>query len=144
MREGLNVEAFMPTENALYFTSHTTPGQVWLWRDDAWLPKCETEPMHWVSPWMDFGCGSSTKGGFALYVTVECEHPCRITFSVETEKKLKRKTVTFLPGAEGRKPRQKRIPFGGYGKGLRIHIDSDGDVPWRMIGGMVVEAEPED
>ncbi len=63
---------------------------------------------------------------------------------METEKKLKRKTVTFLPGAEGRKPRQKRIPFGGNGKGLRIHIDSDGDVPWRMIGGMVVEAEPED
>lgn len=138
LREGLNVEAFMPTETALYYTSHSTPGMVWMWNDNPWIDKKETEEMHWVSPWMDFNFKSKTKGSFTVYVTVECEQECRITFSVETEKKKKAKTVTFLPPAEGKKAKQKRMQFGGNGRRFRLHIDSESETPWRIIGGIMM------
>lgn len=53
LRRNIEVEAFLPTEDALYFTSASTPGRVWRWRGEETDAPCER--MRWVTPWVDLG-----------------------------------------------------------------------------------------
>ena len=137
LREGVRVEAFLPTEEALYYTSTTTPGRLWRWEEDG-----ETAcPIHWSTGWQDFGHKNMTKGGWTVYLTVECEAEVRLQVSIQTEKKLKTKTVVFDAPTEGKLAKQKRMVFGGNGRRFRLMIDSESTTPWRLIGGMQIEAE---
>ena len=139
LREDVKVESFCPTENALFFTSATTPGQIWTWADDSWGGTAQ--PMRWVGPWQDFGYKNVAKGSFTWYLTVECEEPVELTLGIQTEKKTKLKVLTFSPPAKGQLAKQRRVVFGGNGRRFRVLIESDGTVPWRLIGGMQIEAE---
>ena len=82
-----------------------------------------------------------TKGSFTVYLTVECNESVELTLSVQTEKKLKSKVVAFSPPAKGQGPKQRRVVFGGNGRRFRVLIESNGSTPWRLIGGMQIEAE---
>lgn len=137
LREGIRVEAFLPTEDALFYTSTTTPGRLWRWVDDG----DNACAMHWVTGWQDFGYKNLTKGGWAVYLTVECDSETTLNLSIQTEKKTKTKAVVFEPPAEGRYARQKLVRFGGNGRRFRLAIDSAGGVPWKLIGGIQIEAE---
>ena len=141
LREGVEVEAFLPSEDALYYTSASTPGYVWLWREDCLDDGKAAEPLRWVSPWQDFGYKNVAKGGFQVYVNVECALACELRIGIQTEKKLKMKSVVFQPSTDGQFSKQKRIAFGGNGRRFRIVIESEGSVPWRIVGGLQVEAE---
>lgn len=137
VRDGVRVEAFLPTEDALYYTSTTTPGRLWRWVDEG-----ETAaPMRWISGWQDFGYKNMAKGGWTVYLTVECEAEVKLDISIQTEKKLKTKQIVFDAPAEGKGVKQKRMVFGGNGRRFRVIIESEGTTPWRMIGGLQIEAE---
>lgn len=148
LRDDLSVESFLPTEDKLYFTSATTPGQYWTWRDDSWECNAPTQAeVKWVTPWNDLNYKHYQKGGFEVYLTCEPKTTTvTMTVSLQTEKKTKTKRVSFLPLTEeqlykGKTTRQKRIHFGGTGRRFRVIISAEGQPPWRLIGGMMVKAE---
>ena len=99
------------------------------------------QPMRWVSPWLDLGLKHMTKSGFKVYLTVECKQAAELLLSVETEKKKKTKRIVFQPSLKGSHARQKRVSFGGSGRRFRLHIESEGTVPWCISGGMQAESE---
>jgi hypothetical protein len=134
------VEAFLPTEDRLYYTSATTPGRVWLWEEDS-MQTGAAVPMRWVSGWQDFSHQNMTKSGFSVYLTVECLREARLSISIQTEKKTKQKTVSFVPPADGKGAKHRMIRFGGSGRRFRVILESSGDAPWRLIGGMQIEIE---
>ena len=35
LRKDVSVEAFLTTDDDIYFTSSTTPGQIWKWRENS-------------------------------------------------------------------------------------------------------------
>lgn len=141
LREDVQAETFLPTENALYFTSATFPGRLYRWRENCLEDGGTAQPMRWASPWMDFGYKNMAKGSFTIYITAECTEPVTLGVSVQTEKKCKEKTLTVTPPLEGQQPKQKRMVFGGNGRRFRLILKSDGSVPWRLLGGLQVEAE---
>ena len=101
----------------------------------------EAQPMRWVSPWFDLSYKNMTKGGFTVYLTIECERAVTLNVSIQTEKKTKVKTVTFMPPASGRMAKQRRLTFGGNGRRFRFMLESEGTEPWRLTGGIQIEAE---
>lgn len=137
VRYGINVEAFLPAEDALYYTSATTPGRVWKWEEDG-NTVC---PMRWVGGWQDFGYKNMTKGGWNVYMTVDCQQETTISITIQTEKKSKTKTLTFPAVEGGKEAKQKRVSFGGNGRRFRIILESETTSPWKMIGGLQIEAE---
>lgn len=140
LRTDISVESFLSTPDALYFTSSETPGRVSLWAEDSWKEGSAC-PMRWVSGWQDFGYKNMTKGSFTVYLTVECEEPVELNLGIQTEKKLKSKVVSFSPPAEGNASKHRRVVFGGNGRRFRVLIESNGTAPWRIVGGMQIEAE---
>lgn len=139
VRDDLAVESFLATEDALYFTSAATPGQVWLWTEDAWESGMAASDVKWVSPWNDMSFKSYTKGGFEFYFTPETQsESTTITVSIETEKKLKTKSYTF--GIRD-KARTKRLHFSGRGRRFRVILESHDASVWRIIGGVHIIAE---
>lgn len=141
LRRDVQVESFLPTENALYFTSATTPGRVWLWQDDCWQKGCMAQPMRWVGPWCDLGRKDVHKGGFTVYITVENHQAMQLRLSIQTDRKIKTKTLTFPALPAGAESRQKSVRFGGGGRRFRLKIASDGSAPWRLVGGVQIQAE---
>lgn len=137
LRTGVRVEAFLPTEDALYYTSTTTPGQLWLWRDEGG----KACPMRWVSGWQDFGYKNTAKSGWEAYLTVECDAEVELSLTIQTEKKAKTKTILFEPPPEGRYAKQRRVRFGGNGRRFRVIVESAGSTPWKIIGGLQIETE---
>lgn len=137
LRTGVKVEAFLSTEDALYYTSSTTPGRLWKWLDEGTIAM----PMRWVSGWQDFGHKNMAKGGWTLYLTAECKEDVTLSISIQTEKKLKTKQITFHPPSEWKLEKQRRIVFGGNGRRFRLIIESDSETMWKLIGGLQIEAE---
>lgn len=140
LRGDVSVEAFLPTETELYFTSASTPGRLWRWREDAWEAG-QAAGMRWVGPWCDLGMKNVKKGGFTVYLTVECRAQTTLTLTMETERKAKVKTLRFSPPPKGRASAQRRVRFGGGGRRFRLTIASSDGVPWRLIGGVQIEAD---
>lgn len=141
LRMDTPVESFLPTETDLFFTSSTAPGHLYIWQEDSWETKKEALPMQWVTPWFDFGYKNVQKGSFAVFFTAECAEEAELTIGIQTEKKLKKKTVVILPPDIGKQAKQKRLVFGGNGRRFRVLIESNGKVPWRFLGGMQLEIE---
>lgn len=140
LRENVDVETFLPAEDALFFTSAKAPGVLWKWQEDC-MTAGSAAPMRWVSAWHDLGYHNMVKGSFSVYLTVECAEQTVLSVGVETEKKCKMKKLTFAPSSPGRHARQRKIAFGGSGRRFRLVIESHGKIPWRLLGGVQVEAE---
>lgn len=140
LRTDVCVETFLPTDDAMYFTSATTPGRLWKFHDDC-METGNALPMRWQSGWQDLSYKNMTKGSFTVYLTVDCKEDVELKLSIQTEKKTKTKTLTFSPPGNGREAKQRRVVFGGNGRRFRYSIESDGNKPWRIIGGLQIEAE---
>lgn len=145
MRDDVQVEQFLGTEDHLYFTSATTPGRVWRWVEDSWVSGQATPAAtQWVSPWTDMGAKNVQKGGFDIYLLCEVQNaPVDLRVTIQTEKRQKTKTYTVQPiDGSGRGHRQKKIHFGGTGRRFRVKIDTAaGCPPWRIISGLMLLAE---
>ncbi len=145
LRDDLQVEAFLPTEDRLYFTSAVTPGRVSIWQRDSWSTGLATAAAtRWVSPWTDFGRKDIRKGGFEVYLLCEVQRrPVQLRVSIQTEKKLKTKQYTVQPVTTiHQEQKQKRLHFGGAGRRFRLIVESPAGSPvWRLIAGILVVAE---
>ena len=142
------IESMMATDEALYATSSTLPGKILIINYDSWeTGECTDRPTRWETPWMDFGRKTIAKGGYEIYFNPEVKgYPVTFRFSIETEKKVKSKTVT-VP-ASTFKAKQKRVRFGGTSRRFRLIIETLPGHPgsmWRLTGGiqMVVETDPD-
>lgn len=148
LREDVSVEAFLAAGDALYFTSTTTPGQVWKWREDSWAHTPTAAAARWVSPWSDLGSKNAVKGGFDLFLLAEVKDaPATLQISIQTEKKIKTKVYTIQPLtaqdlAGNRSAKQKRLHFGGAGRRFRIIVECPANTPaWRLVSGVTVISE---
>lgn len=104
-------------------------------------------PIHtvWQSPWTDLGHKESLKSAFRVYTLVEdtgnsdTERPTEsISFSVETERKIKTKMLNGqFPKAKKKKTLSKAIS--NRGRQFRWKIEAD--VPWRISTGIQIETE---
>ena len=146
------IESFLATSDRLYATSSSLPGKVMMIQYDSWLTgRARGSATRWVTPWMDFGYKKIQKGGFDLYFLGEVQDdPVTISFSVQTEKKIKTKKYTIQPLSRidrmnNKNHRQKKLHFGGTGRRFRLIIETANGVtaPWRLIGGvhMIVETD---
>ena len=151
---GIYIESFLATEDFLLATSSTLPGQVMKLNWDSWeTGTASGQAVRWVTPWMDFNSRKVQKGGFDLYFTPEVQsQPVTLTFSIQTEKKIKTKKYTVQPltsveRLNNKNYKQKKLHFGGTGRRFRLIIESPAGstAPWRLIGGiqMVVETDPD-
>lgn len=146
-RDDVKVQAFLPGEHALYYTSNTTPGQVWKWRENSWdIGECTTAPAKWVSPWNELGYKQIEKGPFDVYLLCEVkDQPVWLTFSIQTEKKTMSKRFPIFPVTDPeRQAKQKKIHFPGFCRRFRIIIETDeNSPPWRLVNGIMVVPEIE-
>ena len=133
VREGVSVESFLSTGDALYFTSAQTPGRLWLWQEDEDGP---VQPMRWQSPWLNLGMTSSVKSDACLYLTAEAPEPVVLRVGLETENRRRMKTVR-LQGT-------RRIRFPGFGRKMRFFIESDAGASYRLTGGAEITLENEE
>ena len=140
LRRDVDVETFLPTEDALYFTSAQRPGCLYRWQEDS-TETGRAVPMRWVSPWFDLGSKHAVKSGFVIYLAAQCAEPAVLGVGVETEKRLRLKQVSFAPARKDGAARQKRVAFGGCGRRFRLILESKGTVPWLLTGGLQAEAE---
>jgi hypothetical protein len=144
LRTDVTVEAFLPTENALYFTSSTTPGYVWRWEEDSWETGGSTEAAClWETPWNDLGAKHIQKGGFDVYLLGEVKtRPVTLTLTLQTEKKSKTKQYTIMPSAGTKSAKQKRLHFGGAGRRFKLRISAPvNSAPWRLVSGLQIISE---
>lgn len=139
LRTGLAVEAWLPTDSGLFFTTVSEPGCIALWGEDVWTSGTAATPCQWVSPWIDLGRKDIRKGGWQVYFTVESKAAGTLKISLETEKKLKSKTYSF--SALSGHAKQKALSFGGSGRRFRLIIESTGTAAWRLVGGIQIVAE---
>jgi hypothetical protein len=61
LRDGISVEALLPTTNHLFFSSAETPGALWEMYNDAWTQGAHQGVCEWVTPWNDMGYKNMTK-----------------------------------------------------------------------------------
>lgn len=142
LHEGVYVADFLPTEDALFFTDAAAPSYIRRWVEDVWLDEGAVAlPCRWVGPWLDLGKKHIRYGGWKVYVTVESRKPVDLRVTIRTEKKGKTKVYRAMPPAAGRGPKMKALQFGGSGRRFRLELESVGNVPWRMIGGVQVDVE---
>lgn len=147
-RTDVSVEAWLETDDGLFFTSATTPGKLYQWQDDSWETGNATgAATRWVGQWNDLGNKQIVKGSHEMYLLCEVKDaPVTLKISIQTEKKVKTKTYTVQPitGITQKLAKQKRIHFGGTGRRFRVIIETEAtNAPecWRILGGIQLVTE---
>lgn len=149
LRTDLMVESWLGGENNLYFTSSTTPGYMWEYKEDAWLTgEASTAATKWVTPWNNLNYQDMRKGPFRIYLTPEVQtDPVDLTITLDTDNKRREKTVRIHPMLEieqyyhkEHKPICVHIPGGG--KRFRLTVSTPENSPvWRLRGGIMTVAD---
>ena len=146
IRDDVYVESFLGMDDELLFTSSTTPGRVWRWREDSWKTGASTnEAIAWVTPWTDAGAKDIAKNGFDVYLLCEVKtEPVTLWVSIQTETKVKSRNFTVKPLSEAeiaanKWHKQKCLHFSGACRRFRLIIETQKrTAPWRLIGGVVI------
>ena len=138
LRTELSVESFLPTQDALYFTSAHTPGRIWRWQEDS-MKTGSACSMRWVTGWQDLGRSNVTKCRFRLLLTAECRREAPVRLTLETENRASVRHITLRPGEK-----QRRIGFRVFGRRFRLIVESDGPQPWQLTGGMQLNMDLEE
>jgi hypothetical protein len=133
----ISVESLLSTEDRLYFTSSSTPGQVYVW--DGGKTAC---PLEWQSPWFTLGRADARKENFQFRFTFDVTQDTEITLTVETERDAYKRTFTVKPPYPGRLgPKLVLIPIACSGRRFRFNIQANGGEMWRMVGGMSIQCD---
>lgn len=149
LRTDLKVESWLGGENNLYFTSSTTPGFMWEYKEDAWLTgEASTAATKWVTPWNNLNYQDMRKGPFRIYLTPEVQtDPVDLTITLDTDNKRREKTVRIHPLLEveqyyHREAKPICINIPGGGKRFRLIISTPENSPvWRICGGIMTVAD---
>lgn len=142
LRDDLHVEAWLPTDDALYFTSSTTPGRMWAYVVDSWKSGVPTsQGSTWVSPWCDLSYKRYTKGGFTAYMTLEqLDRPVTLEMTVQTERGEKTKQI--VPKIRNGEAQQITARFNLKGRRFRWKLSAPINTPcWRIKGGILIVAD---
>lgn len=102
---------------------------------------CAAAAMRWIGPWCDAGLPNAVKGGFAVYLSAECQKQTQLTLTIQTERGSRTKQIRCIPAADGRQPRPVRVPIGIRGRRFRLKLESEEDKPWQLVGGLRIEAD---
>lgn len=134
------VSAWLPTDDALYFTSPTAPSLAYTWGDNSWTGAATASASQWVGQWADFGRQDSKKSGFYLHFTLEAKAAGAMTFKIQTERKTKTKTYAF-DSTVGAQAKMKRLHFCNLGRRFRLTIEGPAGKQFRFIGGLLLTAD---
>lgn len=146
LREGVSVEAFLPTTYHLYYASSETPGALWEMYEDAWTQGAVDGVCEWVTPWNDLNYKNMSKSSFVLYLTGESKQGATLHITLQTEKRSKTKLYT-IPASDvdaeeaALQSKQKKLTFSANGRRYRLIIRSAKQPAWRIIGGLHVSME---
>ena len=105
------------------------------------LPKTGTQfPVTWESAWVDVNAKNMVKSGFIVYLLFDCNNPSAetITFDIgiQTEKKLKSKTVTMKYN------RVKRIRLNNSGRHMKLKLSIPAqNYEWKIGTGIQIYVE---
>lgn len=149
LRTDLSVESWLPGENNLYYTSSTTPGYMWEYKEDAWATgEASSAAAYWRTPWNNLNYQDMRKGPFRIYLTPEVQKdPVDLTITLDTDNRRRERTVRIHPKLEieqyyhkEHKPICIHIPGGG--RRFRLMISTPPDSPvWRIQGGLMIVAD---
>ena len=146
LREGVSVEAFLPTTYHLYYASAETPGALWEMHDDAWESGAWNGDCEWVTPWNDMNYKNMSKSSFTLYLTGESKAGATLEITLQTEKRSKTKLFNIPAGnvqasEAALQSQQKRLTFSANGRRFRLKIRSSRQPVWRIVGGLQMSME---
>ena len=79
---------------------------------------------------------SVKKGDMVVYLTVESGEPVYLTVGLETEKRLKKKTVCFAG--------TRRVRFPGFARRARLILESEKGTPFSITGGFELVMETDE
>lgn len=99
----------------------------------------QAQPMRWQSGWYSLEAPQLIKRDFRVYLCVDCPRGASIRLTLETESRAKSKTVSFRPGA-----RQRCVPFAVCGRRFRLTLESVGETPWQLLGGLQIDMDTEE
>ena len=146
LREGLSVEAFLPTTYHLYYASSETPGALWEMHDSAWDSGAWRGECEWVSPWNDLNYKNMAKSSFVLYIMGESKQGADIQITLQTEKRSKTK-IFSIPASmttsdeSALQSKQKKLTFSANGRRFRLIIRAVRQPAWRIVGGLLLSME---
>ena len=146
LRDGISVEAFLPTTNHLFYSSAETPGALWEMYNDAWTQGAHQGVCEWVTPWNDMGYKNMTKSSFVLYLTCEAKAAANVQITLQTEKRSKTKILSIpvsdiLSDDSALQSKPKKLAFSTNGNRYRLIFKSVDQPAWRLIGGVQVRME---
>ena len=99
------------------------------------------QPMRWVTGWQDLNARHVVKSSFCIYASPEVLEETDIRLTVETENGARSKLLTVFPEISGR---QRRVSFPVRGRRFRVIVESDGQAPWRLAGGLQIDMDTEE
>lgn len=127
IREGVTAKTFLVWEGELYFTN----GSGSVYKLGHGKGTGAALPVRWVSGWQDMGARNVIKSTFRVYLRAEDGMEMRV--SIQTEKKVKSKTVLLRAGG---KP--KRVSINVSGRFFRIILETEPTQSnwWCLNGGL--------
>lgn len=138
VRTGISADALLGHGGRLLFTSGDNPSQVYEMVGNTYDGK--PIPMRWVSAWQDNHQKNVTKSAFELYITgLECATKQKLTVGIETEKRLKSKTIVV-----DKKLKRVRFPVGNSGRRYRFVLTADSTEDWSLSGGVQIDMDKEE
>lgn len=143
LREGVYASSFLAYEDKLYYTDVYADDDADSYGKIMVLDGTgNVLPMRYVTAYQDIGYKSCTKSGFEVYVMADTA--ITITIGIRTEKKLKTRTVTLVPG------KVKKVRLNVSGRKFRLEVDvpsfvdDDGLVrtpKWTLCTGLQINME---
>lgn len=126
----VRINDFIQIGNRVFYTSALN-GQVFEWNaEDSY-----GLPIKWVGAYQDLGLKSAVKSSFKVYFLPESTSQFTMYLGIQTEKKLKQKTIIIKPG----KPH--RIALNVSGRYFRLLISTRGSPYFKINGGIKIDME---
>ena len=133
LRYGVYVKSFLDVNGVTYYTSAQKPNAVFEMDKGAALP------LRWVSGYQDFDALNITKSNFNLYIQPTADSNVKLSFAIETEKKIKTKEYLL---STSRSARVKTVRFGCSGRRFRVIITCpERGKEWSLTGGLQLNVE---
>lgn len=137
IRTGIQADALHNHGGRLLFTSGNNPYQVFEITGTDY--DGSGIPVLWQSAWQDLGAKNATKSGFVVHITgldIKEGEEQEITLAIETERKMKSKTINLVYGYK-----KTKFNINNIGRRFRLSISATSNSMWSISGGVQIEME---
>jgi hypothetical protein len=135
VRKGIQADAIHNHGGRILFTSGTNPYQVYEITGATF--DGDPIPVRWESAWQDLGMKNAYKNAFVVHMTgLQSDAPQQITIGLETERKVKTKTIALAPGYK-----KTRFPISNNGRRFRFFLAANSETNWSLSGGVQIDME---